>query len=60
VISGEGRELWRRTGIRGGQPAVAVAVDVVGVKNLIVTVDYGARYDIGDHLVLADAALIRH
>jgi hypothetical protein len=60
VISGDGRELWRRTGIRGGQPAVAVAVDVVGVKNLIVTVDYGARYDIGDHLVLADAALIRH
>jgi alpha-glucosidase len=59
VISGDGRELWRRTSIRGGQAAIPVSLDLAGVNTLTILVDTGARYDIGDHLVLADAGLVR-
>jgi hypothetical protein len=58
VISGDGRELWRRTGIRGGQAPIPLSLDLSGVTTLTILVDTGARYDIGDHLVFADAGLV--
>jgi len=59
VVSGDGRELWRRSGIRGGQAPISLHLDVDGIGTLAILVDTGARYDIGDHLVLADACLVR-
>lgn len=59
LITGDGRELWRRPGIRGGQAPIPLSLDVSGVNRLAILVDTGARHDIGDHLVLADAGLVR-
>ncbi len=52
-------ELWQRESVRGAQDPVDVAVSVAGAQTLTLEVDYGARHDIGDHLVLADPWLLR-
>jgi hypothetical protein len=58
VLRGDGRELWRAR-VRGGEPVRRLDLDLTGVALLELVVETGERYDIGDHLVLADAQLIR-
>lgn len=54
----DGRELWR-VRVRGGEAPHPIDLDITGVKQLVLKVELGERQDIGDHLVLADAQLIR-
>lgn len=58
VLRGDGRELWRAR-VRGGEPIRRLDLDLAGIALLELAVETGERYDIGDHLVLADAQLIR-
>lgn len=58
VLRGDGRELWRAR-VRGGEPVRRLDLDLAGVALLELAVETGERFDIGDHLVLADAQLIR-
>jgi len=59
TISGDGKALFARDSIKGSDPALPLDLEVKGVKTLAIQVDYGARYDIGDHLAFADAFLLR-
>jgi hypothetical protein len=54
----DGEERWARTSVRGGQAPERVVIDCSDAKVLTVEVGLGARYDIGDHLVLGDAWLL--
>lgn len=58
IIRGDGRELWRAR-VRGGEAVRSLDLDLAGVDALTLTVEAGEHHDIGDHLVLADAQLIR-
>ncbi|MBN8527463.1 MAG: NPCBM/NEW2 domain-containing protein, partial [Planctomycetes bacterium] len=58
VLAGDGRELWRAR-LRGGDAPRSIDLDLAGVKRLELRVEAGERHDIGDHVVLADAQLIR-
>ena len=57
-IRGDGRSLAAHR-LRGGDKPIALDIDLSGVVELVIEVALGERYDIGDHVVLADAALIR-
>lgn len=59
VISADGKPLLERPRVRGGRPPESVDLDLTGVKRLEILVDFGERFDIGDHLALADAYLVR-
>ncbi len=50
--------VWSKDSIRGGEKPQEVNLDLTNAKRLELRVEYGARYDIADHLVLADAFLI--
>ncbi len=56
-IFGDDKKLWEKQNIRGAQAAEKVALDLKGVKLLTIEVDYGERFDIGDHVAFADAYL---
>ncbi len=55
-IDGDGRRLW--TGkISGAARPVALQVDIRGVRDLTIVVDYGEDLDIADHLDLVEARI---
>ena len=58
VLRGDGRELWRAR-VRGGEPVRRLDLDLSAIATLELAVETGERFDIGDHLVLADAQLIK-
>jgi hypothetical protein len=58
-VVGDGKSLWSRPSVRGGEKPIALDVELKGVKTLELHVDYGAKYDIGDHFTLADAWLLK-
>lgn len=58
IISGDGRELWRRDALTGRDAAERIDLDVTGIDILEIRVEFGERYDIGDRVTLAGAALI--
>lgn len=58
-VLADGKEIWHRDSVKGGEKPFALELDLTGVRRLELHVDYGARYDIGDHLALADAFLVR-
>lgn len=58
-ISLDGKVLWSRDSVRGAEKPQPIDLDLTGVKQLELRVEYGARYDIADHFVLADAYLIK-
>jgi hypothetical protein len=58
-VLGDGKELWKRASIKGGDAPLALDLDLAGVRELVLQVDFGARYDIGDHFTLAEACLVR-
>jgi hypothetical protein len=55
----DGKELWHRDSVKGGDKPIPLDLDLTGVRRLELHVDYGARYDIGDHLALADSYLVK-
>jgi hypothetical protein len=59
ALEGDGKVLWSRERVSGGDKPHAVDLDIAGVRRLTLRVGYGARYDIGDHLVLADAWVLK-
>jgi hypothetical protein len=58
-IVGDGRTLWEERGVRGGQPPRAVSVDVTGVFELMLVVDWGEDLDLSDQVAWAQARLVR-
>lgn len=58
VISGDGRELFAAE-IRGSEAAVPLDVEISGVRQLTILVDFGADLDVGDRLYLCDARIVK-
>lgn len=58
VVEGDGRRLFERE-ITGDSEPAPVDLDVVGVKRLAITVDFGSDQDVADHLDLCEARLIQ-
>ena len=58
TFSGDGKQLWQGR-VRGGQPVQSLDLPVVGITELRLEVALGERFDIGDHLMLGDAYLVR-
>ncbi len=54
----DGAEVWSQR-VRGGQQPHQVAFALAGAEQLELRVDFGKRYDIGDHVALAGAWLAR-
>jgi hypothetical protein len=59
VIRGDGAELWQAKSVKGRDKPVALDLELTGVDTLVLTVECGARYDIGDHFTLADAYVVK-
>ena len=53
------RERFASEVVRGGQPPVAVSVDLSGGKRLDLVVDYADRADVLDHALWLDARLVK-
>ena len=58
TFSGDGKQLWQGR-VRGGQPIQSLDLPLAGIAELRLEVALGERFDIGDHLMLGDAYLIR-
>ncbi len=58
-LSVDGKVVWNKDSIRGGDKPQVIDCDLTAAKQLELRVDYGARYDIADHFVLADVYLIK-
>lgn len=58
-IRGDGRVLWEAERVRGGEAPRGVLVDVDGVMELTLEIDYGRELDLADHVVFGMARLIR-
>lgn len=58
TISLDGKTAFQQV-ITGTGPAVPVDLDVSGVRDMVITVDFGEDWDLGDHLALGDARLIQ-
>ncbi len=58
VISGDGRELFRRT-ISGKDPPFPLDVNIEGVRRLRILVDFGETLDVADHLNLCNARIVK-
>ncbi len=58
-VSGDGRVLWEAERVRGGDVPRDVLVDIGGVKELTLEVDYGRDLDLSDQVIFGLARLIR-
>ncbi len=58
TIEGDGKSLWSAV-VTGSGPPTEIDLPLKGVRRLTVRVDYGDDLDIGDHLDLCDAKLIK-
>jgi hypothetical protein len=58
-VTGDGRALLAPTEVAGGAKPRRVKLDVTGVRQLTLLVDYGKNEDAGDHVDWLDARLIR-
>ena len=58
VISGDGKKLLEAD-VRGTDKPRVIDLDVSGVRDLEILVDFGRDLDIADHLDLADARVIK-
>ena len=59
TIAGDGKPLWRTDHLRGGETPVTLDLDLRGVTTLSLDIALGERFDIGDHVMLADAYLVQ-
>ena len=58
TFRGDGQQLWQGR-VRGGQPIQVLDLPLAGIAELRLEVALGERFDIGDHLMLGDAYLVR-
>jgi hypothetical protein len=58
VISGDEKVL-HQSDVRGTDPPLNLDLDIAGVRELEILVDFGGDLDIADHLDLADAKVIK-
>ncbi len=58
-VIGDGSVLWEAQDVRGGQAPRPVSVDIAGVRELRLEVDYGRNLDLSDHVGWGFARLIR-
>jgi hypothetical protein len=58
VISGDGKPL-HQSDVRGSDSPLNLDLDIAGVRELEILVDFGGDLDIADHLDLADAKVIK-
>ncbi len=57
-ILGDDRVLYDAT-IAGTHPALPIDIDLKGVRTLTIEADFGADLDVSDHLILAEARLLK-
>ncbi len=57
-ILGDDRILFQAA-IAGTDPSQPIDVSLQGVKSLTIVVDFGSDLDVGDHLILAEAKLLK-
>lgn len=57
-VLGDNRIVYQAT-IAGTHPAQKIDVSLKGVKTLTILVDFGSDLDVGDHLILAEARLLK-
>ncbi len=57
-IRGDGKSLYQ-VNVRGTDPPRELDIDVKGVRDLEIIVDFGGYLDVGDHLDLADARVTK-
>jgi hypothetical protein len=58
VITGDDKVL-HQSDVRGTDPPLNLDLDIAGVRELAILVDFGGDLDIADHLDLADAKVIK-
>ncbi len=58
TITGDDQVLFQET-VSGREPAIALEVDITGVRRLRILVDFGQGMDIADHLNLGDARITK-
>ena len=58
VIHGDEKQLFEATLTSGGEP-VPIRLDLRGVARLKILVDFGENQDVGDHVNLCDARIIK-
>jgi hypothetical protein len=58
TLLGDDRVLYDAT-IAGTHPAQPIDVDLKGVRTLTIIADFGADLDVSDHLILAEARLLK-
>jgi hypothetical protein len=58
VISGDDKVL-HQSDVRGSDPPLNLDLDIAGVREIEILVDFGGDLDIADHLDLADAKVIK-
>jgi hypothetical protein len=59
TLSGDGKTLWHSDRVRGGEAPASLDLDLQGVTSLRLEIALGERFDIGDHVMLADAYLVQ-
>ncbi len=55
----DGQERWHERRLRGGEHPRVLDLDLTGARRLTLVVALGERHDIGDHVTLAGAYLVR-
>lgn len=58
-VLGDGRVLWEAASVRAGEAPLPIAIDVSDIHVLTLVVDFGNDLDLGDHVVWAQARVIR-
>lgn len=59
AVLGDGRVLWEASNVRGGQPPLEVLIEVTGIRELSLHVDFGEDLDLSDHVCWGSARLVR-
>ena len=59
TLSGDGKTLWHSDRVRGGEAPATLDLDLRGITSLRLEIALGERFDIGDHVMLADAYLVQ-
>lgn len=58
-VLGDGKPLFEEADLRGDQPPRELALKLNDVKQLTLEVDFGRNQDVADHVIWADARLLR-
>ncbi len=59
TLSGDGKTLWHSDRVRGGEAPAILDLDLHGITSLRLEIALGERFDIGDHVMVADAYLVQ-